>query len=199
MTALAVVADTTVTQSSSSLILIAAIAGCCAVLAATIPIVANGRANRRMQAANWDREDKVAARVQALAKASAADSKERRIANEVAAEKLDRIIHQTDGLFTAALESEMQALVVSVASLKEVLALRAATDSRLDNARAVAVIEASEAKIAMLREALAARAAYRDEIRNASLLPSATQRPVEVTIVNEDPVDVAITEKPEGK
>lgn len=202
----------TVTQSASSLIFIAAIAGVCAVLAATIPIVANGRANRKMQAANWEREDKVAARVEAAAEAAlevslklSVDNAELRArTDEVAAharladEKLTKIVHQTDGLFTTALESELQALIGQVTTLREVIALRQATDSQLDNARALQVIESSEQKIDSLQRALSARKKYQDSLPGKPLAERLPEGPVEVTIVNPDPVDVTLREPPKN-
>lgn len=197
-------ATTTVQQSTTSLILIAVIAGLGAVLAASIPIFVNGRQNRAQRKEDWARQDLVAARaIEAVAAAEtvAAHAAETADAQAVASAALDtkltRIAHQTDGLYTAALESELRALVGQAATLREVVALRAASDSAIDDTRTLAVIEAAEQRIAELEEGLARRREYQADKLTAPL--SELGKPLQVEVVNADPVDVSLVEpaKPE--
>lgn len=188
---------TTVTQSGTSLILIAVIAGLGAILAGSIPIYVNGRQTRKARAEDWARQDAVAERaVEAVAAAEAVAKHAADTAAEAAKaaagldEKLTRIAHQTDGLYTTALESELRALIGQAATLREVVALRAATDSQVDNSRTLGVIEASEKRISELEEGLRRRAEYQDSLEHSR--PAGTPR--EVVIVNPELLGVSVKE-----
>lgn len=198
-----ILAATTVTQSTSSLVVIALIAGLCTVLAASIPIYVNGKMNRKQKEEEWARQDAVAQRaVEAVAAAEkvAEDAAKVAAAQAESAERLDakltQIAHQTDGLYTAALESELRALLGQAATLREVVALRVTAGTEVDIAKSKAVIEAADQRIMELERGLELRRKYQDAIL-ARPLSDLELGPLQVEVVNAEPVDVALVDKPQ--
>lgn len=202
----------TVQQTTTTLVVLGFVSAVALILAASVPVYITGRstAKQRRQDAEIRKAEKaedsqlkleVARRVEeavAAAELVAAHAAEAVADAKLAAAALDlkltRIAHQTDGLYTTALESELRARIVSAATLREVIALRSAHDPSADHSSTLNVIQSIETKISELEEGLRRRADYQATIAP----PQGGEAPpaVEVKIVNPEPVDVVVVDPP---
>lgn len=119
--------------------------------------IVGSRSRRAEKEQDWAREDEVAARAAKTAAALLAATDRTGAKVEQVDGKVDVIHTLVNSGMTAAIESELEATVLSLASMREVAALRKET-GRKPSTSTLAAIKAAEQRLALLRKTLAERA-----------------------------------------